>query len=524
MTEAEIIQKLLKNRGLTSKKAIADFFHPPHPQSFPSPFSSTPAIKLIKRHINQGHKIMVYGDYDVDGLCSTAILWETLHRDYPNVLPHIPHRQSEGYGLSIAGIDHCLAQGAKLIITVDNGITAVDQVDYCHKHECDILIIDHHEKGPRLPDTQFILHDSSTCAAGLTWFFCRDYLTIEHLTLNIEHLSLVALATICDMVPLLGINRSFVKFGLEELNQTKRSGLIALFKEVDLSVINPYHIGYIIGPRLNAAGRLEHAIDSLRLLCTRDATKAHQLAAHLGEINHSRQQLTENSVAHALSHISLSSLIVSAHESYDEGVIGLVAAKLVEKYYHPAIAISIGEKTSKGSARSIPGFHITDHLRTAEKFLINVGGHSMAAGFTLETARLQEFISAISSPEINVDLLTKKQRIDCEIPLSMIHDSFFTKLKSFEPYGLGNPTPVFISKDVQVSEIRRLGKNNQHLKMKIKNQELGNGLDAIWFNPPLDIKHLTLNIVDLIYQIDENTWNGQTKLQLVVKDIKPSTL
>src|SRR3989344_2919949 len=365
MTEPQIIQKILENRGLKTKKQIDQFFHPTHPTDLPSPFDSTKAVKLINAHIKKGHKIFIYGDYDVDGIFATAILWETLYSQYKNVFPHIPHRRSEGYGLSTAGIDHCLQQGAKLIITVDNGIVANDQVKYCRDHDCDIIIIDHHEVGDSLPDANVILHSTSTCATGLTWFFCRDFVLSCHPdqakraegSLDFardDKLSLVALATICDIVPLLGINRSFVKYGLEELNHTTRPGLLALFDEASLSASPPalsaYQVGFVIGPRLNAMGRLEHALDSLRLLCTKDPGKAHQLAAHLGEVNRARQELTEASVSHAFDQMKndqMPNLIVASDQSYDEGIVGLIAAKLAEKYHRPAIAISIGETSSK---------------------------------------------------------------------------------------------------------------------------------------------------------------------------------
>ncbi len=506
MIEAAIIKKLLENRGLKSKKEIAQFFNPTHPKDLKSPIDPKPAIKLIKSHIKKDNKIVIYGDYDVDGICSTAILWETLYSHYKNVFPHIPHRREEGYGLSITGIDHCLAQGAKLIITVDNGIVAHEAVKYCRNKGCDIIIIDHHEVENSLPPANVNLHSTSTCAAGLTWFFCRDYG-------NAPSLELVALATICDIVPLLGINRTFAKFGLEELNKTTRPGLLALFTDAVIAPpVNPYHVGFIIGPRINAAGRLEHALDSLRLLCTQDPVKASRLAAHLGEVNRSRQQLTEEAVVHALSHISISNLIISAHESYDEGIIGLIAAKLVEKHHRPSIAISIGPGISKGSARSIPGFDITSHLRSVNSILTSVGGHSMAAGFTLPSAQLPQFAQLISHPDIPADMLVKKQRIDCEIPLFLIRNSLFEKIRQFEPFGLANPTPVFLSKNVPVSNFRRVGKSSQHLKFT------ASGLDAIYFNAP----EINSNVADITYSIGEDSWNGNPKLQLLVKDIQSS--
>lgn len=532
MSEAEIIQKLLENRGLKSKKDIAEFFRPRHPKNITSPFNSVPAIKLITSHIAQNSKIAVYGDYDVDGICSTAILWETLYSQYQNVFPHIPHRREEGYGLSKAGIDLCLNQGAKLIICVDNGIVAHEQVKYCRDKNCDIIIIDHHEKLDKLPNANCIIHGPSTCAAGLTWFFCRDFLKGFPSPASPERgrrearrgargevLELVALAVVCDIVPLLGINRSFVKFGLEELSRTTRPGLLALFAQAGLdiqhSTLNTYHAGFVIGPRLNAMGRLEHAIDSLRLLCTQDSAKAVSLAKILDDTNRLRQQKTEESLLHAfgqLTNTRLTNLVVVAHESYDEGVIGLIAAKLVEKFSRPAIAVTIGEVQSKGSARSVPGFHITDHLRSVSHLLSTVGGHAMAAGFTLDNINLARFLDRVSHSDFPPELLKKTRRIDCEIPISAVHPNLYSRLQSFEPFGLGNPTPAFLTLGVQIENARRIGKNLNHLKFKVGD------FDAVWFNAP----EIDYDTADIVYSLDNNTWNGETKLQLMIKDIQPA--
>jgi single-stranded-DNA-specific exonuclease len=445
MDLSSLSQILLTNRGLKTEEEINEFFSPTRPQDIPSPFDSKQAIKLIKKHIAAGHKIAIYGDYDVDGICSTAILWETLYKDYANVFPHIPHRESEGYGLSTKGIDHCLTQGAQLIIAVDNGIVANTEVEYCRDKKCDIIIIDHHELGESLPKANAILHSTSTCAAGLTWFFCRDFLGGA----NLEHLALVSIAVICDIVPLIGTNRSFAKYGLQELNKTQRPGLKALFEEAAISEITPYQVGFMIGPRINAMGRLEHAVDSLRLLCTKDPSRAKELAMLLGETNKARQDLTKNAVAHALASVdpNVDVLIVS-DSSYPQGVIGLIAAKLTEKFYKPSIVIAVGETESKASARSISGFHITDHIRTASHLLLGAGGHAMAAGFTVSTAKLDELKKFLSAVKIDPQILIRKSRVDAEIPLDFVKEELWQELQKFEPFGLGNPTPVFTTKNL----------------------------------------------------------------------------
>lgn len=529
MPPDQIITKLLKIRGLTTKKQIDEFFNPAHPKDIKSPFVSQPAIDLIKKHIALNNKIAIYGDYDVDGICSTAILWETLYTNYKNVFPHIPHRESEGYGLSIAGIDHCLEQGAKLIITVDNGIVAHQQIAYARSKNCDVIIIDHHEASDQRPKANCILHSTSCCAAGLTWFFCRDLqkkFPSPELRRGVrgEVLELVAIATICDIVPLIGPNRSFAKYGLEELNHTTRPGLIALFKDADLPTnheltnqLTPYHVGFIIGPRLNAMGRLEHAIDSLRLLCTHNVGQAAKLAKLLGDTNRMRQDETKSSLDHALAALdenNLPDLIVVSDTGYHSGVIGLIAGKLTEKYHRPSIAISIGETESKASCRSISGFHITEYLRTFDKLLTAVGGHAMAAGFTVSNLNLPKLLKKLNATKINPKLLVKTQRVDLEISLELANWDLWLALQRLEPFGMGNPQPVFKSINLQISNIKSVGKDGKHLKFKVGN------IDAIWFNA----KNISEDFCDVIYQINEDTYGNIPKLQLIVRDIIPGSL
>ena len=512
MTPDEIIQKILETRGITN---LDEYFNPPHPKDIESPFDSLPAIELIKKHIALNNKIIVYGDYDVDGICATAILWETIYAGYKNVFPHIPHRESEGYGLSIKGIDHCLSQGAKLIITVDNGIVAHDQIGYIKNNACDVIIIDHHDPEQKLPNANTILYSKDSCASGLAWFFARDYLGLSAKG-QVLSLELATIATVCDLVPLLNINRSFARHGLAELENTKRVGLLALIQEASLKKIGVYEIGYIIGPRINAMGRLEHAIDSLRLLCTHNADQAAKLAKLLGDTNKTRQDETKNAVDHALGMLdenNLPDLIVVSDTGYHAGVIGLIAGKLTEKYHRPSIAISVGETESKASCRSISGFHITDYLRKFDKLLVAVGGHAMAAGFTISSINLPKLLKKLNKTSIDPKLLVKTQRIDLEIPLSSINYELMTKLKTMEPYGLGNPQPIFKSANIQITNIKSVGQTGKHLKFKVGN------LDAIWFNATSSQLLSPSSSYDVIYQSEINEFNGKTSLQLNIRDI-----
>ncbi len=531
MQISDILATLLTNRGLTDPQKIYEFLHPPHPMDIPAADLGwdndqlKTALELVHYHLQNNHPIAVYGDYDVDGITSTAILWETFYAFSKSVFPHIPHRREEGYGLTTKGIDHCLSKGAKLIITADSGITAAEEIAYCRSHDCAVIVIDHHQPPAKLPEPNALLFSTSTSAAGLSWFFAKEFLQKNPSSkTDLEDLlSLAAVAVICDLVPLLGISRSIAKFGLISLNKTTRPGLLALFSKagIKLGEIDTYHAGFIIGPRLNAMGRLEHALDSLRLLCTTDPMRALELAELLDNTNHSRQDLTLTSTKNALSRFSDSdvpAVIIAADVSYDEGVIGLVAAKLVEQFYRPSLVIAIGPEISKGSARSVSGFHLTDFLKNHSRFLSSVGGHHMAAGFSLATRDLDNFVAEIqtASKEIDTSAFVRLRKIDVDIPISLVSHELYNEIDQFAPFGLGNPRPVFASDHVVVSSSKRVGKDFSHLKFT------ASGFDAIYFQAPPDL-HLSDQIEKIVYSLDINTYNGLSKLQLLVKDIYGSS-
>src|SRR3989344_2912910 len=417
----EIVKILLKNRGLTNKKEIDRFLNPRLSGVTAKSVGINKnqlekTIKRINKAIKKKEEVIVFGDYDVDGISGAAILWETLTEAGAKALPYIPHRLDEGYGLSKIGIDNLLLKNPKikLIITVDNGIVANEAVEYANKKGIDIIITDHHVPPAggtkNLPKAYAIFHTTKLCGAGVAYLLAKEISNFKFQISNKyqspktkiqnNHLELVSLATIADLVPLTGANRTLVKFGIEKLRTTKRPGLLALIKEaeIDKSKIDVFEIGHIIAPRLNAMGRLEYAMDSLRLLCTKDLERAEALAKKLISTNKRRQEMTIETFEHAKSKIKnqsiqqaqdkkskIKSLIFIAHESYQQGVIGLVAGRLVEEFYRPAIVLSIGEKYSKASARSIKGFNIIEFIRTASDLLVDAGGHPMAAGFTVET-------------------------------------------------------------------------------------------------------------------------------------------
>lgn len=513
-SEGDIISWLLKERGID--------LHPKDPYALttkdveihkPQLIS---AIKRIKEAIKQKESIVVYADYDADGITSGAIMWETLHHKGANVMPYIPHRVDEGYGLSIKGIDAVRElYHPSLVITVDHGITAKEKVAYAKRMGIDVIVTDHHVKPKELPDCT-IVHTTKLCGAGVSWFLSKE-LSGKHP----ELLALAAIGTIADMIPLVGINRSIVKEGLAIINKTERVGLDALIKEAALTKVNigTYDVSHILAPRLNAMGRIEHALDALRLLCTHRVDKAKELAQKLGLTNRERQQLTLDTALHAKNLVpkTLKKIIFLAHETYNQGVIGLVAGKLVEEYYRPAVVISKGETFSKASARSIPGFNIVEAIRKSSDILVDVGGHPMAAGFTIETKNLpllQKRLEDLADSELDEDKLTRKLKIDMEIPLEMVTEDLWDKLQELQPFGFGNPEPVFATKDVVVEDVRLVGNEGKHLKLQIASlPAIAFGLGGMYG------KIKQGETVDIAYTIDVDTWNGNKKLQLKIKDI-----
>jgi len=526
-----IIDILLENRGLNTKKEIESFLNPKLTDiTLDAVGIDKTAVKKtvdrINTAINTQEQVIIYGDYDVDGLTASAILWETLFSLKSNVKPYIPHRLDEGYGLSIKGIDSLLTQypETKLIITVDNGIVANIAVDYANQKGIQVIITDHHVKSDILPNALHIVHTTNLCGAGIAWILAQELTTIIE---NDNLLELAALGTIADLVPLKNANRIIVKYGLEKLTRTKRAGLLALFNESGImnGSIGSYEVGHIIAPRLNATGRMNTAMDSLRLLCTKDSNRAQQLASLLGATNKERQSVMMEAVKHATLSVHdrsvLKKLLVVTDDSYPEGVIGLVAGRLVEEFYRPSIVISKGKKISKGSVRSINGFNIIEFLRQSSEYFINIGGHPMAAGFTIETNKIEkmtEVLEKFAHEIMKEELFIRTIKIDCEIPLDIIDDEFFSSIQTLSPFGMGNPEPAFLSKNLVVKNIRSLGKDGKHLRLSVSQKSTV--IEAIAFGFGEQSKSInTGEIVDLVYTVDENKWNGIRKLQLKVKDI-----
>lgn len=541
----EIIKILLKNRGLLSEKEIEEFLHPTKPEDLSAKDLGIDekeikkALSRIKKAIDEKEGIIVYGDYDADGICATAILWEALYGLTKNVLPYIPERVSEGYGLNEESISQLKTKNPNLglIITVDHGITAAEKIKHAKKLGIDVIVCDHHQVAKEKPDCVAVVHTEKICAAAISWFVARELIkttdyrlqttAVDSSQWTVDRLDLVAIATIADLELLIGVNRSFVKYGLEELRKTKRPGLLAIFEEAGIKKeeIDTYHVGFMIAPRLNAMGRMEHALGSLRLLCTANPDQARELASKLGLTNKERQVLTEETVKHALENsklqITSSKLIFISHKTYNQGIIGLVAGKLVEQYYRPAIVLSIGEVYSKASARSIHGFNIIEAIRMQSDILVDAGGHPMAAGFTVETAKIEVLKQRLideAEKQISEEMLEKTLNIDVTLPFSEINLDLWNEVQSFSPFGIGNSDPIFCSK-VKVKDFRLVGSEGKHLKMTLFDgvktfSAIGFGFGKYFNNLKVD------QDVEAAYNLTLNEWNNERKLELRLKDLK----
>lgn len=492
------------------------------------------AVETIKSAIAGNEAIVIHGDYDVDGVSATAILWEALyyHLDYKDTVPFIPHRVDHGYGLSNASIDE-IAQALEqkglrpgLLITVDCGITSKKAVEYAKECGFTVIITDHHtrpEEPSELPSAAAILHSYDLCGAGIAWVLARS---LTEGVVPEEGIDLVALATLSDIQPVTGFNRSLVKYGLHQLTDTKRIGLQALYHTADIygKSIGTYEVGWVIGPRINATGRLEHALDALRLLVARNRGQALDIAGRLESLNTQRQKITYQAVAQAKELVDAqwngTGPIIVAHEAWHEGVIGLIAARLVEEYKSPAIAISSSNGVAKGSARSISGINIVDLLKQAEEFMDGVGGHEMAAGFSVSPGRLDELMTYISGIGLEKELEDSRGRplqADVAMPIDLVSHDLFENLERFDPYGVGNPRPVFLSRGATLTETRVVGKNKDHLQITCGDvRGIGFGI------ADRDELLQPEGLVDVLYTIDRDDFRGGNNVQIKVKDIAPS--
>ena len=518
----EIIEALFKNRGLKTKKQREEFLTPKNPyQLTPKEVGITTAqlkkaIIRIKKAVKNKEEVVVYGDYDTDGVCATAIMWETLYQLGAKVMPFIPKRE-EGYGLKIERINQMAEKGVSLIITVDQGIVHSKQVAHARRLGIDVIITDHHLSEKKTPQAEAIVHTTKLSGSGVAWFLAKEIGSKPDL-------DLVTIGTITDVIPLVGPNRSLVKFGLREVRKTKRLGLLALYDFAGLNKknIGTYEIGFIIGPRLNAAGRMDDPMESLRLVCTQNENRAIGLAQKIDQKNRERQSLTNQTILHArelwLKEDGQSSLIFINHQSYEQGVIGLVAGKLKDEFYRPAIILAPRQNHWVASARSIEEFNIVEAIRLCADLLESHGGHPLAAGFTIIPEKVEEMrkrLLSVAAQQLDKEKLRQTLKIEAEIELKDLSFEFYHQIQKFAPFGMGNPQPIFATRKVKVLEARTVGSKGQHLKLRFTN------FNAIGFNLGNFYTRLSPErLIDIAYSLLLDEWNNQKRLQLKLKDIK----
>jgi single-stranded-DNA-specific exonuclease len=535
----EIIKSLFLNRGLKTKKQQEEFLGPKDPYLLTpqevgiSPVQLIKALKIIKKAIKNKEKIIVYGDYDTDGVSATAVLWETLNKLKAQVMPFIPKRE-EGYGLKVDRIERMAKENVSLIITVDQGIVHSKQVAYAKKLGVDVIITDHHQPGKVKPKAVAIIHTTLLAGVGVAWFLA-NWLS-KHFQGGQKHLGsgvgldLATIGTVTDMVPLVGPNRSLVKFGLEAVRKTKRPGLLALFQFAGIAKekIGTYEIGYIIGPRINASGRMDDPMEALRLVCTQDGTRAVGLAQKIDQQNRERQELTKQTIIHArdlwLKEDGKSALIFIYHQSYDHGVIGLVASKLKDEFNRPAVVLAPREDYWVASARSIDEFSMIEAIREFADLLGEHGGHRLAAGFSVSQEKLEAIKKGLierAKKGLGKAKLVPTLEIEAEIKLADLNLSLYPEIEKFAPFGIGNPQPIFTTHQVQVNDVRLMGKEKQHLKLVISDQLPVARFEAIGFGMGENYSQLFPGEpVDIAYELILNQWNGQKKLELRLRDLK----
>jgi len=543
------VVQALYNRGLTEPAQLQTFLGDDPLSLLGNPFElrgMSPAVDQVRRALKQRHPIAVFGDFDADGVTGTALLTQTLRALGGQVIAYIPHRVREGYGLSVTALDHLADKGARLVITVDCGITSVDEVAHARRRGLNVVITDHHHVPEQRPPAQAIvnpkqLHErrpwSDLAGVGLAFKLAQALLRVERrqslarapVTLSERDLlDLVALGTVADLVPLTGENRALVRAGLEVLNQDPRPGLRALIAKAGLQLgrITAGHIGFQLGPRLNAAGRLDDASVSLRLLLCTDEREAEALADKLDRRNRERQQLTKEAQKRArqavLDEETLPYLLFVTGADYPAGIVGLVASRLTEEFYRPSVVVEVGPAESRGSCRSIGEFHIARALEACDGLLERHGGHAAAAGFTVRTAKLDDLcqqLQTLAAQELADVELSPTLVIDGAVQLADMGGATYQQLQRLAPFGMSNRRPTFVSYGVTVQSHKTVGQEGTHLKLTVADD--ATKWDAIGFR----LGHLAESLpnrVDLVYTLDANEWKGKEFLQLVVKDLRPA--
>ncbi|MFA4872165.1 MAG: single-stranded-DNA-specific exonuclease RecJ [Patescibacteria group bacterium] len=556
-----IVLQLLSNRGLTAQDDIDDFLYPNYDDHIYDPFlfkQMAVAVERLFKAIRHREKLMVYGDYDADGVCSTVILYSALKGLGLDVDVYIPFRESEGYGLNKEVAQRIIDQKFNLVFTVDCGVANAAEIKTLKDAGIETIVLDHHQEPMARPEALAIINPalddsgypfSGLAGAGVVFKFVQAILIkqeAENSPIKLPAgfdkwlLDIVAIATVGDLVPLVKENRVFVKYGLMVLEKTKRPGLRKIIEAINNHrILDTQFIGWRLVPRLNAAGRIDHASSSFNLLIAQKEEDIDKLVSALEESNKKRQQITEKILNEAILQIGEPAdekkILWAVGENWPAGVVGLVAGRLTDMFYRPALVISKESNNDSksikyvGSGRSIDEFNITDALKQCEKFLLRFGGHSQACGFTVigeeNFKQFQEKLNQIAAAGLaNVDLKPILE-IEAEVKLIDINWGLWEDMEKFEPFGEGNLKPRLVSYNLKIEQIQAVGNEGKHMRVMVTQDDNPNLHKLIGFSFGEWCAKLNIgDKIDIVFELDLNEWNGNRELQLKIIDLKMSRL
>jgi single-stranded-DNA-specific exonuclease len=545
-----IVAELLIARGYTDEDSARKFLRPA-PDQLHDPalmLGMKEAVSRILRAVDAGEKILVYGDYDVDGTTGTVVLRRALGLLGAKTGFHVPHRFTEGYGIQQAALEKAREEGYTLVISVDCGIRAFEPLHWARDNGLDVIVTDHHlpDEGEGAPPAFCVLNpnqhgcnypDKNLAGVGVAFKLVHALFRERGREAQISgFLKVVAIGTVADVAQLVGENRVIVALGLKDLPKATNPGLRALMEVAgfaDGRGMTAYDVGFRIGPRINAAGRMDAARAVVELFETNDPEEARRLAAHLDARNRERQVVQQEIVKRALAELESSDVAGQTHvaviagDGWHRGVIGIAASKIAERIHRPCVVISFDGDDGHGSARSIEAYHLLNGLTECADLFVKFGGHSHAAGLSIMRMHISELrrrLNAHAACHLTASDLVPALKIDMELPDSALTLSLAEELRALEPFGAGNPRPLFVTRDLRILSEPRIMKE-KHLKLRVAGVQ-NRPLEAVWWSGVEELAGRTLSIgqrIELAYTIDPNTWRGETRLQLCVRDMKAVT-
>lgn len=527
---------LLSMRDITEKEKIEKFFS--RETELSDPFlmkDMDKAVERIKSAVTAGEKICIYGDYDCDGITATTILYSYLESVFANVMYYIPDRNAEGYGMNTGAVEKLKNEGVQLIVTVDNGISAINEIDYANSLGIDVVVTDHHKTQDILPKAVAVVNphradDTSPyedlCGAGIALKLAMA-MEGEQFSIMENYGEIAAIGTVADLVPLTGENRTIVKAGLENIGNTERVGLSSLIEIAGIDTVNAGNIGFRIAPRINAAGRLGTTYDALKVFMTEDYDEAQQKAKILNQLNAQRQSIELDIFNEICDYIKINPeysydrVIVVSSENWNAGVIGIVSSRVTELFGKPSIVISESGEICKGSGRSVLGFSIVDAVFACSEYLEKYGGHPMAMGFSIKKENIEPFRKAINAYANKIDKMPLSTvKIDCKLNPEKIFPEMVHEIQEFEPFGYGNSKPVFALCEMRLDKIIPL-KEGKHLKLAVSRNNAR--LNIMKFSTTVDeFPYSEGDILDFAVSLETNVYQGRENISFNVKDIKLS--